>query len=207
MSIEVLNGQIKMCHKCRLAETRIHALCGEGNLQARLMLIAQAPGENEDREGQMFIGPSGEVLRDLLRTIDIDLPDLYMTNLVKCMLPGYRKPKADEIEICSRYLDREIELINPRILVSLGYYATRYLLGRYAIALPPRAELHQVYGEVLPAGDRKLLPVRHPAAVLYNSSIKEEMVRNYSKMRLLLTNLLKKGQQAQWPDKKRESKR
>ena len=114
MSIEVLNSQIRMCHKCRLAETRIHALCGEGDLQARLMLIAQAPGENEDREGQMFIGPSGEVLRELLRTIDIDLPDLYMTNLIKCMLPGYRKPKADEIEICSQHLDREIELNDGR---------------------------------------------------------------------------------------------
>ena len=119
--IEVLNEQIRRCNKCRLVETRTNALCGEGNLHAQIMLIAQAPGKNEDREGRMFIGPSGKVLDELLKTIRIDRKEIYMTNLIKCMLPKNRKPKFDEIGACSRYLDREIELIDPDILAPLGY--------------------------------------------------------------------------------------
>jgi DNA polymerase len=87
MSIKDVNAEIKRCSRCRLSETRIHALCGEGNLSAKLMLIAQAPGENEDRSGTMFIGPSGKVLDELLKMNDIDRKNIYMTNLIKCMLP------------------------------------------------------------------------------------------------------------------------
>ena len=111
MEIKRLNEEIRACNKCRLSETRINALPGEGDLNARLMLIAQAPGENEDQEGIMFIGPSGKVLDELLQMSGVDRREIYMTNLVKCMLPKYRKPKQDEIDICSDYLDREIELI------------------------------------------------------------------------------------------------
>lgn len=190
MGIEDLNEEIRRCNKCRLAETRTNAVCGEGNLHAKLVLIAQAPGENEDREERMFIGPSGKALNELLRMVHIDRKEIYMTNLIKCMLPKYRRPKSDEIEICSQYLDREIQLINPRILASLGYYATRYIFEKYAIPLPSKPEFHEVYGKVLEAGDKEILPLQHPAAVLYDSSIKEKLVRDYRKMRVLLTNLL-----------------
>jgi len=135
-----LNKEIRKCNKCRLSETRINALCGEGNLNANLMLIAQAPGKNEDREGKMFIGPSGKVLDELLRMANIDRKEIYMTNLVKCMLPKYRKPKRDEIEICSKYLDKEIELINPALIAPLGHYATKYTL-----CLPSKPEFHKIY--------------------------------------------------------------
>ena len=138
MKIDELNREIKRCIKCRLSETRINALCGEGHLNAKFMLIAQAPGENENREGKMFIGPSGKVLDELLSITNINREDIYMTNLVKCMLPKYRKPKQDEIEICSKYLDKEIEIINPKILFPLGYYATKYLFDKYAIPFPSK---------------------------------------------------------------------
>ena len=190
---ENLDKEIRECKKCRLAETRINAICGEGNPHAELMLIAQAPGETEDREGRMFIGPSGKVLDDLLKAVQIDREEIYMTNLVKCMLPKYRKPKSDEIEICSRYLDREIELINPGILAPLGYYATRYLFNKYAFPLPPRQEFKEVYGKVLKADDKQIIPVQHPAALLYNSSIKKVMLNNYSKMQEVLSNLPEKN--------------
>ena len=89
MKLDDLNEEIKRCQKCRLYKSRINALCGEGDPNAKLMLIAQAPGENEDREGKMFIGPSGKVLDELLEISDIDRKEIYMTNLVKCMLPKY----------------------------------------------------------------------------------------------------------------------
>lgn len=186
--IDDLNQEIRRCNKCKLAETRTNALCGEGSLRAKLILIAQAPGENEDREGRMFIGPSGKVLDEILGIIHIDRKEIYMTNLIKCMLPKNRRPRSEEIENCSQYLDREIEVINPRMLASLGYYATRYVFEKYAIALPSKLEFPGVCGKVLKAGDKEIVPLQHPAALLYNSSIKGEMVRDYSKMRTVFTN-------------------
>ena len=187
--MENLNKEIRECKKCSLADTRINAICGEGNLHAKLILIAQAPGETEDREGRMFIGPSGEVLDELLSAVQIDREEIYMTNLVKCMLPKYRKPKSEEIKICSQYLDREIEIINPRILVSLGHYATRYLFEKYAFPLPPKQKFQEVYGKVLKADDKQIIPVQHPTALLYNSSIKIVMLNNYRKMQTVLSSL------------------
>ena len=187
--LEYLNEEIRTCNRCILANTRLNAIFGEGNLDADLMLIAQAPGENEDREGRMFIGPSGKVLDALLSAAHMDRKEIYMTNLIKCMLPKYRKPKFREIEICSHYLDREISLINPRILASLGHYATRYLFQKYAFPLPSKQEFQAVYGKVLVADDKQIIPVQHPAALLYDGSIKEAMLRNYRKMRALLSSL------------------
>jgi len=181
-----LNSEIKRCYQCRLARTRTNALCGEGNLYADLMLSAQAPGENEDREGRMFIGPSGIVLNELLAKIDIRRREIYMTNLIKCMLPKNRKPKSEEIASCSPYLDREIEIVDPKILAPLGYYATRYIFEKYRICVPPRIGFREIYGNVLDIDDRRIIPLQHPAAVLHNISIKELMVRNYRRMQGVL---------------------
>ncbi len=187
-----LNKKIKRCHQCRLVGTRINTLCGEGNLHAELMLIAQAPGEHEDREDRMFIGPSGKILDELLTTVDIQRREIYMTNLIKCMLPKNRNPKSDEIASCSPYLDREIELIDPKILASLGYYATRYILEKYGVPLPPKPEFREVYGNVLEIDGKTIIPLQHPAAVLHDSSIKNTLVKNYRKMQVLYTSLSKK---------------
>ncbi|MCK4547145.1 MAG: uracil-DNA glycosylase [Candidatus Eisenbacteria sp.] len=184
MGIEALNKEIRTCIRCRLAETRGKALCGEGNLQARLILIAQAPGENEDREGRMFIGPSGKVLDELLRRVGVDRGEVYMTNLVKCFLPRYRKPKRDEIESCSRYLDREIELIGPKALAPLGYHATRYILEKHGLPIPPKADFRSVYGKVFEGDERQILPLQHPAAALYDPSIMNVMVENYARIKV-----------------------
>lgn len=89
--------EIRRCRKCRLRKTRRNALPGEGSPYARLMLVAQAPWENEDREGRMFIGPSGKKLNELLQEVDVSRKRIYMTNLIKCMLPKYRRPKKNEI--------------------------------------------------------------------------------------------------------------
>ena len=186
LEIQDLNMEIRGCKKCRLSETRIHAIRGEGNLGAKLMLIAQAPGENEDREEIMFIGPSGKILDELLRISDIDRKELYMTNLVKCMLPKYRKPKQDEIDMCSNYLDREMELINPETMVPLGHYATTYVFKKYSLPLPSTQEFYTIYGKLFLSGNRKILPLQHPAAVLHNSSIKDVLIKNYHKMRVIL---------------------
>ncbi|MBW2540397.1 MAG: uracil-DNA glycosylase [Deltaproteobacteria bacterium] len=190
--LEDLNKEIRKCIKCSLAETRINAICGEGNPHAKLLLIAQAPGKNEDKEGRMFIGPSGKVLDNLLKRSEIDRKEIYMTNLVKCMLPKYRRPKSGEIKICSEYLDWEIELINPLMLVSLGYYASRYIFYKYDLPLPYKKEFGGVYGKVFDADNKKLIPLQHPAAVLYNRSLEESIARNYQKMQVLFVSFFGK---------------
>jgi len=187
LEIEELNRMIKRCTKCILSKTRIHAICGEGNPNAKLMLIAQAPGIEEDKEGRMFIGPSGKVLDKLLEQSQIERNKLYMTNLVKCILPKYRKPKQEEIERCGQYLDNEIELVDPTLIVPLGHYSTKYVFKKYGLSLPSKQEFYTVYGNLFLAYDQKILPLQHPAAVLHNPSIKDVMVTNYSKLYVLST--------------------
>jgi uracil-DNA glycosylase len=186
--IEKLNHKIKECRKCRLSETRINALCGEGDINSRVILIAQAPGENEDRDGKMFIGPSGKVLDELLEKAGVSREEIYMTNLIKCMLPGYRKPKQDEIEICSRYLEREIEIIEPAVLIPLGYYATKYIFSRYSIPVPVKSEFNNVYTSGFLLNGKKVFPLQHPASILHNNSIRGKVTKNYRKLKVLLTD-------------------
>lgn len=191
MNMDDLNKEIRGCIKCRLSESRIHALCGEGDQHAKLMLIAQAPGEKEDREGKMFIGPSGKVLDELLMMADIDREELYMTNLVKCMLPHYRKPKQDEIQTCSQYLDKEIELVQPEILAPLGYYAVKYIFEKYALRLPSKEEYHHILGNVYVSEGIKIIPLQHPASVLYNPAMKNVLIHTYRKMKNVLENSIR----------------
>jgi len=180
-----LNEKIKKCKKCRLSETRINAICGEGNLSAGVIIVAQAPGVNEDREGKMFIGPSGKILDEILKEVTLNRRELYMTNLIKCMLPKNRKPKQDEIEICSDYLDKEIALINPPVIAPLGYYAIKYIFEKYGILLPSKPEFHTVIGKIFSTDDGTVFPLRHPSSVLYNNSIRGEMIANYHKLKIL----------------------
>ncbi|MFP4005675.1 MAG: uracil-DNA glycosylase [Candidatus Hadarchaeia archaeon] len=172
-----LNDEIRGCRKCRLWKTRKNALPGEGDISSDLMLIAQAPGETENEQGKMFVGPSGGVLDELLSKSGIGRDGLFMTNLLKCMLPGYRRPRHDEIEACSSFLDKEIQLVDPALLCPLGYYSTRYLFEKYEIR--NKLEFPEICGDILSLSDRKILPLGHPAAILYDESIKDEMVEHY----------------------------
>ena len=186
MRLSDLNEQIRVCGRCRLSRTRVHVLCGEGNPRARLMLVAQAPGQKEDLEGTMFVGPSGKVLDDLLGPAGVQRSEIYMTNLVKCFLPRYRKPKADEIEACRGYLDAEIELVDPAVIAPLGYFAIRYLLLKYELFMPKKSEFETIIGRLFPAGGRRIYPLRHPSALLHNRSLFEGMESTYKE----LTNFL-----------------
>lgn len=186
MNIKDLNKEIKECKKCKLSESRINALPGEGNVNATIMLIAQAPGKEEDREGKMFIGPTGRVLDELFKEIDLDRDEIYMTNLIKCMLPKYRKPKQDEIDICTHYLDKEIEIINPDTLVPFGYCATRHIFEKYSLPAPESiAEFKELYGRLFLTREKKILPLKHPTYLLFDDSIRDETIETYRKIKTL----------------------
>ena len=185
-AISKVSGLIKCCKNCGLSQTRIHALGGEGNLDARVMLIAQAPGDREDREGRMFIGPSGKVLDELLNEAGVRRDEIYMTNLIKCKLPGNRRPKQAEIDACAPFLEQEIALVAPAVIVPLGYYATRFIFSRYSISAPePRKEFSQLYGGLFLAQNKKVFPLPHPSSLLHNCSFKPETVEKYRKLKVL----------------------
>lgn len=174
---EELNDEIKNCERCRLRRTRSNALPGKGDISSDLMLIAQAPGETEDEEGRMFVGPSGGVLDELLSEAGVSREVLFMTNLLKCMLPNYRKPRRDEIEACSSFLDREIQLVDPALVCPLGYYSTRYVFRKYGIR--EKLEFPEICGKIVSVSDKSILPLGHPAAILYDDSVREEMIEDY----------------------------
>lgn len=183
---EDLNREIRTCVKCGLWKTRKNALPGEGDISSDLMLVAQAPGREEDETGDMFVGPSGKKLDELLSKAGISREEIFMTNLLRCMLPDYRKPRRDEIEACSPYLDRELELVDPKIISTLGYFSTRYIFEKYD--LEDGLEFPEVCGKVFNMGGKKILPLGHPAAILYDSSIEDGMIEHYKKLRKLLYN-------------------
>ena len=194
MTNEMINGlkrkrlqelceEVKACRRCNLARKSINHLCGEGNPDSRLMLVAQAPGKREDEIGRMFVGPSGKVLDTLLKEAKIDRGSIYMTNLVKCHLPDNRRPRSNEIKTCSYFLNQEIEIIRPAIIVPLGHYATEHLLQKYGVSPPERFD--KVYGRLIWTGDVKIYPLQHPAALLYDPTLEELMKRSYAKLGVL----------------------
>ena len=187
-ALEALNCQIRSCERCSLSVTRQHALTGEGNIDARIMFVALSPGVKEDLNNQMFIGPSGQVLDKLLNAAGINRNLVFMTNLVKCMLPKNRKPKMDEIEACSQYLDDEINIIHPEVIVPLGYYAARTVLTKYHADLleSPMNEAKIIFGKLIFLEGHKIYPISHPAALLYNPSYEADTIEKYKKLLTLL---------------------
>jgi len=186
-SLDVLNYQIRACERCSLSFTRKHALTGEGNIGASILFVALSPGVKEDSENRMFIGPSGQVFDRLLQSAGIDRKSVYMTNLVKCTLPKNRKPTMSEIEACSPFLDDEILIIHPQIIVPLGYYATRSILLKYR-ANPSSAEMSfkNINGQLLNVKGMKIFPLTHPSALLYNPSFESVTIEKYKKLKSLL---------------------
>ncbi len=184
--MEELNREILSCERCRLHRSRKNAVLGEGNLDAKIMLVAQAPGEKEDKEGRMFIGPSGKILDELLNLAGLKREEIYMTNLVKCFLPEYRKPKEDEIQACHEFLDREIEIVEPEFIVPLGYYATKYIFQKYNLALPEN--FPEVYGKLVWSGEVKIYPLEHPSSLLYDNSKREIVEKHYKKLGVFKTH-------------------
>jgi DNA polymerase len=183
-SLDVLNYQIRSCEKCGLHATRKHALVGEGDINANIMFIALSPGAKEDIQNKMFVGPSGKVFNKLLHAAGIKRDQIFMTNLVKCILPKNRKPKASEIESCSQFLNDEISIIRPKVIVPLGYYATRSILLKFG-ANPNDVAMNfkNINGRLLNLNGVRVYPLTHPSALLYNPSFETITIEKYKKLK------------------------
>ena len=148
------------CTKCRLSQGRTQVVFGVGHPNADLMFIGEAPGFHEDQQGEPFVGAAGQLLNQLLSEIQIPRQDVYINNVILCRPPGNRDPLPDELDACKPWLDERIAIIDPAVVVTLGNWATRYILGR-------QVSISRVRGQRFPWNDRTVIPTFHPAAVLH----------------------------------------
>ena len=160
LTMEEIAEKIKNCHKCRLSETRTNAVPGAGTFDTSVMFIGEAPGRDEDLEGLPFVGRAGQLLDKILNAVEIDRKDIFITNMVKCRPPGNRNPNADEIDVCLPYLESQIALINPKIIVTLGSVPTKFLLNK-------NEPISQLRGKWFSwTGGIKIFPMFHPSYLL-----------------------------------------
>jgi uracil-DNA glycosylase family 4 len=148
------------CVRCRLSQGRTQVVYGVGDPNADLMFIGEAPGFHEDRQGEPFVGAAGQLLNRLLSEIETPREDVYINNVILCRPPGNRDPLPDELEACKPWLDERIELIDPVVIVTLGNWATRYILGQ-------NVSISRVRGQRFPWNGRTVIPTFHPAAILH----------------------------------------
>ena len=170
--------QIRNCTRCLLSQGRTRAVPGEGPEDAELMFIGEAPGFHEDRSGRPFVGAAGKFLDELLASIDVRRDQVYIANVIKCRPPGNREPLSDEIEACRPYLDRQIALIRPRLVVTLG----RFSMARYF----PGAKISAIHGQPRKIGGVIYYPMFHPAAALHQPGLRRTVEEDMQKIPRLL---------------------
>ncbi len=173
-----LEEQVRTCPLCDLSKTRTHAVPGEGPIDAEIMFIGEGPGQREDQRGRPFIGPAGRLLDELLASIDLDRGKVYITNVVKCRPPGNRDPLPPEIEACAPYLRRQVALIRPKVVVTLGRHSMAKVF--------PGATIGRVHGQPKRIGDIFYFPMYHPAAALHQSALLDTLKADMKKLPALI---------------------
>jgi DNA polymerase len=175
--------RVSGCTRCRLAQGRTQVVFGVGDPEADLMFVGEAPGFHEDKQGIPFVGQAGKLLDKLLAEIGLERPQVYIANVLKCRPPGNRDPQPEEIESCEPHLFRQIELIQPRVVATLGNFATKLLSGKPTGI----TRVHGQEQEVVVGGNRVLLyPLYHPAAALYTPAMLNVLREDFRRLPELL---------------------
>ncbi len=168
-----LHKEVAVCQRCELAKGRTKTVPGEGPENAEIMFIGEAPGFHEDRQGRPFVGAAGKFLDELLASIGLTRDDVYICNVVKCRPPSNRDPQPDEMAACKPFLDKQIELVRPKLIVTLG----RFSMARYF----PNTKITRIHGQPKRIGNRIYYPMFHPAAALHQPKwrpvMKEDMLK------------------------------
>jgi uracil-DNA glycosylase family 4 len=163
------------CLRCRLAQTRTQVVFGTGSPTADLMFVGEAPGRDEDLQGEPFVGRAGQLLTDIIKAMKLSRAEVYIANVIKCRPPENRNPEADELEACHPYITRQIEMIQPKVIVTLGKFALQSLTGKtYSIS--------SVRGQWLMHGAVKVMPTFHPAYLLRTPSAKKDVWNDMKKV-------------------------
>ncbi len=167
-----LSKEISLCEKCQLHLSRIKSVPGEGNISTKILFIGEGPGYNENEQGRPFVGRAGEFLNQLLATAGVKRSEVFITNVVKCRPPANRDPLPEELSACRGYLLRQIELINPLVIVTLG----RYSMGMFF----PTERISAVHGQGKWINGRMIVPMFHPAAALHQPALKNSIMHDFS---------------------------
>ncbi len=162
--LELLAAEVARCTRCLLHQGRTRAVPGEGPENAEIMFIGEAPGFHEDQQGRPFVGAAGRFLEELLDSIGLKREEVFIANVIKCRPPGNRDPLPEEIEACKPFLDRQIELIRPKLVVTLG----RFSMARAF----PKARISRIHGQPRKVGGVVYYPMYHPAAALHQPSLR-----------------------------------
>ncbi len=176
-----LYAQIKKCTRCDLHKTRTQAVPGVGPADADIMLIGEAPGLNEDKKGEPFVGAAGGFLNQLLEMAGLKREEVYITNIIKSRPPENRDPRLEEIEACKPWLDAQLEIIKPKVIITLG----RYSMYRWF----PGASITKIHGQPRRFGRTVVIPMFHPAAALHQSKYKELIENDFKKLPKILADL------------------
>ena len=186
-----LYAQGRTCTRCLLAQSRTRAVPGEGPEDAAVMFIGEAPGFHEDKTGRPFVGAAGNFLEELLSSIGMARQDVYIANVIKCRPPGNREPSPIEIEACQSYLDRQIELIQPKMVITLG----RFSMARYF----PGSKISAIHGRPRKIDGVLYYPMYHPAAALHQPKLRQTVEQDMQQIPELLAEI-DQIQDSQRPD-------
>lgn len=183
--LEEIEEEIRHCRKCPLWKGRTHAVPGEGDESAQLMIVGEAPGKREDEMGRPFVGKAGQLLREVLERNSLRREEIYITNVVKCRPPNNRNPSSDEIKKCIPYLHRQMDTIAPCIIVTLGNVATSSLLPLFGF-IPEKISI--IHGTIFESALHRvtIVPTFHPAACIYNPALKQDFIRDFERVGAML---------------------
>jgi len=182
MTLEEIEKEILNCKKCPLYKTRTNTVAGEGNPKAKIMFIGEAPGYWEDQRGIPFCGPAGKILDELLEKIGLKRNEIFIGNLLKCRPPENRDPKPEEISACSPFLEKQIEIINPKIICPLGRYSMRFVFEKYGLKNELK-EISKIHGKIFEVKtlfkNIKIIPFYHPAVATYHPTMKGILEKDF----------------------------
>jgi len=182
MDLPQLSAYLRDCQRCQLASGRTQVVFGTGNPQASIMFVGEAPGFYEDREGVPFVGAAGKLLTELLQSIGLKRSDIYIANVIKCRPPNNRDPLPDEIDTCKPFLLQQIELIQPKLVCTLGNFATQTLLER-------KVGITKVRGQVIRLENFVVFPLLHPAAALHQGNLRVPLKEDFQKLKAVLEQM------------------
>ncbi|MBM3704957.1 MAG: uracil-DNA glycosylase [Actinobacteria bacterium] len=174
--------RIRDCRECGLSSTRINFVFGSGNSNARIVLIGEAPGKNEDLQGKPFVGQAGKLLDELLQSIGFTRSDVFIANVLKCRPPENRDPNIGEIDSCKKYLFKQIEIIDPEIICTMGRYSTQLIIGT-------PTGINKLRGKVFKINSRIIIPINHPAAALYTPSRFQILREDFNRLKTVFDNI------------------
>ena len=186
--LKEIKDEVLKCKKCSLYKNRNYPVIGQGSHDAEIMFIGEAPGAQEDKTGHPFCGRAGTILDELLNSVSIKRQDIYICNILKCRPPSNRDPEIKEIESCTPYLERQIKIIKPKIICSLGRYSMEFLMKRFGLEnkIELISKIHGILFEIKIGSEKlKFVAFYHPAVAIYNPNMKEILKKDFQILKTL----------------------